>query len=341
MKHGKHSFISLAQRLFHRAFPAAQRRDTGHDGLYRLLAPSLVAVCLCAVGLCGSTFAWFTAHQSTGVSTIRSGNFQISVTVDSVTDTPTVTAYAATSAATYGVTDDAAVAAVYSLAAAAVNEPVTVDTGVYTGTLTAGTYQVTITATGTASKGYCEVKLGDETYYTPLIKDKVIGGENEKGTFTFTVQAHEGVLLTITPQWGAVPTGEDVKIINSEDALVFGTATGTTDTSDTGDDNDDENADANATGENSGENSNDNADDTNAPSGENSDSNSTDTPDTTDTPNATDTGADTPDTPDTGASTPDTTGATGTSDTPATVSDDTPTDTPTAPEGDSDSSPSE
>ena len=73
-------------------------------------------------------------------------------------------------------------------------------TGTYTCTLTTNDeHTFTIKASGSASKGYCIIKVGDDPYYTPLIdKDDADG-------ITVTIQAAQGTTITFTPVWGTPP----------------------------------------------------------------------------------------------------------------------------------------
>ena len=145
----------------------------------RLLAPSALAVCACAVCLSATTYAWFSATSTSQVATIQ--------------------------AATYDVT---------------VNGYETKN-GVYTVTLDGSPHSITITpaTNSTASIGYCEIKMADSTSYTSKIPKT-----GEGSTFTFTINGFTGT-LTITPMWGAYPTGvgED-DLVPSGHLFNYGTA---------------------------------------------------------------------------------------------------------------------
>ncbi len=60
------------------------------------------------------------------------------------------------------------------------------------------TYTVTLTAKGTASTGYCLVKLGDTEYHTAPLEPN----PNNNMRFTITPSADE-TICTITPMWGS------------------------------------------------------------------------------------------------------------------------------------------
>ena len=79
-------------------------------------------------------------------------------------------------------------------------------------------YVVTITASGTATTGFCQITIDGETYYTQSISTKE--GEN---TFTFTINSFKDSIIHFNPQWGSY--SEDVtedKIIKNGDIVKLG-----------------------------------------------------------------------------------------------------------------------
>ncbi len=107
--------------------------DCRTDGIYHILAPSIIGIALCTLCLCGTSWAWFTASTSTGAAAIRTPTYTISCKVGD---------------------GDAAV----------ISENV-----VYT--MTADSCTITLTASGTdGATGYCSVQIGENTYYTEQIK---------------------------------------------------------------------------------------------------------------------------------------------------------------------------
>ena len=118
--------------FFHR--PKHAKIEDRSDGIFHILAPSLIGICLCAVFLCGASWAWFTAGTTTGTTEIQSSYYKLLYQVNEDTDT-TELAEAGTSY-----------------------------------TLTANVCVIKLKATGTAgATGYCRVKVGNETYYTEQI----------------------------------------------------------------------------------------------------------------------------------------------------------------------------
>ena len=128
--------------------PGPRRRKRGQphgDGLARILAPSVLAICVCTLCLCGTTWAWFTATASSGTAVLQSSSYKLAYQTD-------------TTAAT-DFTETAAVA-------------VPAD----------GQCSITLSATGTErAAGYCSVQVGDEVYYTEPI---FVGGDSFSFTVT-------------------------------------------------------------------------------------------------------------------------------------------------------------
>ena len=118
--------------FFHR--PKHAKKENRSDGIFHILAPSLIGICLCAVFLCGASWAWFTAGTTTGTTEIQSSYYKLLYQVNEDTDT----------------TELAEAGTAY--------------------TLTANVCMIKLKATGTAgATGYCRVKVGNETYYTEQI----------------------------------------------------------------------------------------------------------------------------------------------------------------------------
>ena len=141
--------------LFHR--PNHAKKENRSDGIFHILAPSLIGICLCAVFLCGASWAWFTAGTTTGTTEIQSSYYKLLYQVNEDTDT-TELAEAGTSY-----------------------------------TLTANGCVIKLKATGTAgATGYCSIKIGDETYYTKQISVNDTSGF----TFTVNAAADTTITLT-------------------------------------------------------------------------------------------------------------------------------------------------
>ena len=162
--------------FFHQ--PKRAEKETRIDGVFHILAPSLAAFCLCAVCLCGASWAWFTASSGIGAAKVQAATYTVKIECETDTGGWQECEY-----------------------------QISLDGG--------KTYKLRITPTGTATNGFCTVKIGDKTYQTNQIP------KDSSSAFSVTVQANENATLMITPQWG---TGSGTEKINSGDTIVYGTA---------------------------------------------------------------------------------------------------------------------
>ena len=158
--------------------PRRQKRGQPHgDGLARILAPSVLAICVCTLCLCGTTWAWFTATASSGTAVLQSSSYKLAYQTDTI-DT--------TDAAATDFTETAVVA-------------VPAD----------GQCSITLSATGTeGAAGYCSVQVGDEVYYTEPI---FVGGDS----FSFTVTGDPGAEIQLTPKWGSCAVREEANTVKN------------------------------------------------------------------------------------------------------------------------------
>lgn len=69
-----------------------------------------------------------------------------------------------------------------------------------------GEYTILLKPTGNATTGYCSITVDGKTYYTEQIF--------ADGAFTFTVNAAEGIEITLTPKWGTY--SHDATLHNGE-----------------------------------------------------------------------------------------------------------------------------
>lgn len=154
--------MRLFRRLSHQ--PKGEENIKSDWSIYRILAPSVIGIFICAVCLCGVSWAWFTANVSVEATTIKTASYTVRVTAKDSSDneiTPT--------------TSDGVTTITFS---------------------SAGAYTVTITPdtnSNTATSGYCTIDFNNTTYYTDQLTS---------GSFSLTVNATENQMLTVTPQWG-------------------------------------------------------------------------------------------------------------------------------------------
>lgn len=166
------AFLLVARKLAKTSGGKRMQKEKHSDNIVHILAPSVLGLCICAVCLCGMSWAWFTASTAASATTIRSATLQI---------------------------EDVKLGD---------NKKLTSDgNGRYTITeqLTENSYTLRFKATdsSTATKGFCKIsiKIGDSaetSYYTEDIADKIAH------TVTITVNniSKEDVTITVEPIWG-------------------------------------------------------------------------------------------------------------------------------------------
>ena len=170
--------------FFHQ--PKRAEKETRIDGVFHILAPSLAAFCLCAVCLCGASWAWFTASSGIGAAKVQAATYTVEIACDTGT----------------GVWQDG-------------EYQIRLDGGE-----TGKTYYLRITSAtsaGTATDGFCDVTIGDKTYQTDQIP------KGSSFAFSVEVQGNETATLTITPKWGT-GSGTEKEKINSGKTIKYGTA---------------------------------------------------------------------------------------------------------------------
>lgn len=165
------AFLLVARKLAKTSGGKRMQKEKHSDNIVHILAPSVLGLCICAVCLCGMSWAWFTASTAASATTIRSATLQI---------------------------EDVKLG----------DKELTPDgNGRYTSTeqLTEDSYTLSFKATdsSTATKGFCKIsiKIGDSaetSYYTEDIADK------KAHTVTITVNniSNEDVTITVEPIWG-------------------------------------------------------------------------------------------------------------------------------------------
>lgn len=165
------AFLLVARKLAKTSGGKRMQKEKHSDNIVHILAPSVLGLCICAVCLCGMSWAWFTASTAASATTIRSATLQI---------------------------EDVKLG----------NKKLTSDgKGRYTITqkLTGDSYALSFKATdsSTATKGFCKIsiKIGDSaetSYYTEDIADKIAHAV----TITVNNISKEDVTITVEPIWG-------------------------------------------------------------------------------------------------------------------------------------------
>lgn len=170
------AFLLVARKLAKTSGGKRMQKEKHSDNIVHILAPSVLGLCICAVCLCGMSWAWFTASTAASATTIRSATLQI---------------------------EDVKLN----------NELLTnSENGSYTITkaLTKGSYTLSFKATenSTATKGFCKIsiKIGNSaetSYDTEDIADK----NDHAVTITVNNISNENVTITVEPIWGSLPEG--------------------------------------------------------------------------------------------------------------------------------------
>lgn len=197
------AFLLVARKLAKTSGGKRMQKEKHSDNIVHILAPSVLGLCICAVCLCGMSWAWFTASTAASATTIRSATLQI---------------------------EDVKLG----------NKKLTSDgNGRYTITeqLTENSYTLRFKATdsSTATKGFCKIsiKIGDSaetSYYTEDIADKIAH------TVTITVNniSKEDVTITVEPIWGSLPedidSNDSISIKGTSDQTQSNAAAATPDT---------------------------------------------------------------------------------------------------------------
>ena len=132
---------------------------------------SLISIVLCIVFLCSASYAWFSTNTSSGQNLLQGGSFDLDV---AVTDGE---------GALVPVTKN--------------------DNGTQFCVLDAGAYTVALsmTADSTATKGYCDVKVGDlDAVQTATVSSDPAIGVSVL-SFVLAVDG-DGTIVLFTPKWG-------------------------------------------------------------------------------------------------------------------------------------------
>lgn len=152
---------------------------------WRLLAPMALALALCVVCLFGATWAWFSARVDGTVAPIQTARFTVDIKV--VDSSP----------ASAGVSPTPVVSA---------------DGSVQFQLTGWNTYEVTLTANGTAKTGYCMVTLDGEKYPTAAI--------TAGSPLSFRVKPNgSSSTLSVEACWGVYKTNGSTMLL-TEDCLL-------------------------------------------------------------------------------------------------------------------------
>ncbi len=145
------------------------RRPKKQRGIFAILAPSAISGAICVACLCGVSWAWFTTNVGSTTQSIQTAQFSVTATVTANAENENTKPVAVTPAA---------------------ENPLQ-----FNGLLANTPYTVTLTASGTASTGFCKLELNGQKYLTPQLSPSAV--------FTFIyIPANAETSLLVQPQWG-------------------------------------------------------------------------------------------------------------------------------------------
>lgn len=178
------------KRRICRLFYVPKYEKVSEQTISRVVPSSVLGILFCAVCLAGLTWAWFSDSVTSNSGNITAAHFSAQVTVTNNTSQTVITP--------------------------------SPESGSYT--LAAGSYTVTVTASGNASTGYCSVTLDGVTYYHTI---QLYPGSSDAGkpqSVTFTVKASAGSELTVTPHWGSFANPNHETLIGNGSTIPFSTS---------------------------------------------------------------------------------------------------------------------
>lgn len=158
----------MTKRLWRALFHTPKHAQKPERQAPMRVSVSLLTMLACCAVLCASSLAWFNDAQAASVASIQAASYSLTIAGIDATIGQTPVAYTLPQKEEGG----------------------------------DNTYTFTITASGTASTGYCEIKAGETVYRTVAITP------NEP--LTLTIAADAGIDITFTAVWGTYsPTGDE------------------------------------------------------------------------------------------------------------------------------------
>ena len=132
----------------------------------RLIITSVLAIVVCLVCLCSTTWAWFSDSRSSSTNSITSAQCLLKITITSESGT---------------------------------NIEKEFENGEFSEILSIDQYTMTLEIPDESASGYCIIKVGDKELYTQAVSNNP-GIERRK--ISFTLEVTEQVTVTVIPRWG-------------------------------------------------------------------------------------------------------------------------------------------
>lgn len=167
------------------------------EGLYHVIAPSLMACCVCFVCLSGVSWAWFNSSKTSSISDIRSATYTASISAKKMIDE--------------------------SLVDVNIDEE-----GVYCISLERGNeYEITIHATGTGENGFGSIYFEESNIINELeemsLAQLYTPNISSGNSFTFKIKVNSDGILYITQKWGTCALSNEENTLDCESVLELGT----------------------------------------------------------------------------------------------------------------------
>lgn len=155
------------------------------NSLTALLMPSFLGILVCLICVSGMTWAWYCASISSDSSTINAAHYEISTEIKNTDNNEKLSKNA----------DEKYV-------------------------LPTGTYEITLTAQGDASTGYCKIKIDGEDNELHTEQIYTSQGEDKKNSITFTIEIKdEFKTLSFLAVWGTY-SGESPEISDGTEYVI-------------------------------------------------------------------------------------------------------------------------
>ena len=170
------------KRFFKSLFYMPEHEKLSYRNIVRLLMPSVIGIVICVVCMAGMSLAWFSANAQTRLQDIKSADYGVNVTVQKITKLSG-------------------------------EEPLKEDVNPESDgrflLYKDNKYEITITAYGTATKGYCVIQCDElEPQYTDVI------ATGNHLVYTYTSQT--GGLYSFKGSWGTCTVDPDTRIKNGD-----------------------------------------------------------------------------------------------------------------------------
>ena len=168
------AFLLVARKLAKTSGGKRMQKEKHSDGLVHILAPSVLGACICAVCLCGMSWAWFTASTAASATPIRSATFKIeNVKIDDTALTPDADGSYKSEALT----------------------------------LTEGSHTLSFDVASTASKGFFKITVfeGGDSAGTPYYTEYTANETAYKVTIIANKISNKNVTIKVESIWGSIP----------------------------------------------------------------------------------------------------------------------------------------